>query len=160
MMFGEDKIGVRSGLSLCFPVFAALFFPQLLHIALDLRAEDADGTQFNVEMKKADRLRDRLPPALADWIVLFEHWHEEHFMATITDSAVLKARDKLEALSADAEARRLAFVRERALLDEASLLKDARGEGEKAALRRTAANLIYPHVLAPLRLFQSEPQQQ
>ncbi len=86
---------------------------------------------YLVEMRKADRQRDRLPPTLADWIILFEHWQEEALMATITDEAVLKARDKLGRLSADAETRRLAFVRERALLDEASLLKDAREEGRE-----------------------------
>lgn len=61
-----------------------------------------------------------------------------------------KARDKLAALSADAETRRLAFVRERALLDEASLLRDAceegmekgRVEGKDAARRETAIDLI------------------
>jgi DICT domain-containing protein len=58
-------------------------------------------------------------------------------MATITHEPVRKARDKLAALSADAETRRLAFVRERALLDEASLLKDAREEGpRRRELRR------------------------
>jgi hypothetical protein len=55
-----------------------------------------------------------------------------------------------QALSADAETRRLAFVRERTLLDEASLLNDAREEGlekgreegKDAARRETAVNLI------------------
>jgi DICT domain-containing protein len=56
-------------------------------------------------------------------------------MATITHEPVRKARDKLAALSADAETRRLAFVRERALLDEASLLKDAREEGREEGRR-------------------------
>ncbi len=67
-------------------------------------------------------------------------------MATITHEPVRKARDKLVDLSADAETRRLAFVRERALLDEASLLKDAREEGREEghnnALRQTAMTMI------------------
>jgi hypothetical protein len=49
---------------------------------------------------------------------------------------------RLRHLSADAETRRLAFVRERALRDERSLLKDAREEGRAEALRQTATNLI------------------
>ncbi len=97
-------------------------------------------------MKKADRIRERLPTELAAWITLFEHWQEDDLMATITHEPVQKARDKLAALSADAETRRLAFVRERALLDEASLLKDAREEGREegmdAVRRETAVNLI------------------
>jgi predicted transposase/invertase (TIGR01784 family) len=113
---------------------------------------------YLIEMKKADRLRERLPEPLPAWITLFEHWQEDPLMASITHEPVRKARDKLAALSADAETRRLAFVRERALLDEASLLKDARDEGlekglEKglhkgreegrdAARRETAMNLI------------------
>jgi hypothetical protein len=97
---------------------------------------------YLIEMKKADRLRERLPQPLAAWITLFEHWQEDPLMASITHEPVRKARDKLAALSADAETRRLAFVRERALLDEASLLKDAREEGKDAARRETALNLI------------------
>jgi len=50
-------------------------------------------------------------------------------MSRIADPPVRAALDKLRTLSADAEARRLAFVRERALHDEVSLLKDAREEG-------------------------------
>jgi hypothetical protein len=79
-------------------------------------------------------------------------------MNQIADEPVRAAFDKLKTLSADTEARRLAFVRERALHDEASLLKDARDEGREegrkegleigwdqgqaAALRQTATNLI------------------
>ena len=79
-------------------------------------------------------------------------------MSRIADPPVRAALDKLKTLSADAEARRLAFVRERALYDEVSLLKDAREEGweegreagleagreegRTEALRLTAINLI------------------
>jgi len=67
-------------------------------------------------------------------------------MSRIADPPVRAALDKLRTLSADAEARRLAFVRERALHDEVSLLKDAREEGWEAGrtetLRLTAINLI------------------
>ena len=93
-----------------------------------------------------------------DWIALFEHWHEDRTMTQITNEPVRTALNKLKTLSADDEARRLAFVRERALLDERSLLKDARDEGweegmevgreeglqagKAVALRETARNLI------------------
>jgi len=67
-------------------------------------------------------------------------------MGQIADEPVRTALDKLKTLSNDDEARRLAFVRERALLDERSLLKDAHDEGWEEgrleALRLTASNLI------------------
>jgi predicted transposase/invertase (TIGR01784 family) len=81
-----------------------------------------------VELKKAERL-GQLPPALSAWVTLFEHWQEEDSMSTITDADTRRAYDKLKSLSADDEARRLAFVRERALHDEAQLLLEAREEG-------------------------------
>jgi len=53
---------------------------------------------------------------------------------------------RIRELSADEEARRLAFVRERALRDEVSLLNDAekrgRMEGRTETMRETARNLI------------------
>jgi len=118
--------------------------------------------QLNLlELRKADRLK-QVTGALADWIALFKHWQEEDIMAQIANEPVRTAFDRLKALSNDDEARRLAFVRERALLDERSLLKDAHDEGweqgiEKGreqglaqgkqqgaieALRQTAKNLI------------------
>jgi predicted transposase/invertase (TIGR01784 family) len=105
--------------------------------------------QLNIiELKKAERL-GRLPPPLSAWITLFEHWKEEQRMSAITEEPVRRAYDKLKALSADEEARYRAFVRERALHDEATLLEEAREaglrEGRKEgrdALRETAANLI------------------
>jgi predicted transposase/invertase (TIGR01784 family) len=121
-----------------------------------------DELQLNViELKKAERL-GQLPPALSAWVTLFEHWQEENIMSAITDKPTRRAYDKLAALSADEEARRLAFVRERALHDEAQFLLEAREEGREEghkegrkeghkegqkkgrddALRQTAANLI------------------
>jgi len=106
-----------------------------------------------IEMRKADRL-GIATGALADWIALFEHWREEHTMSHIADDSVRAARAKLEALSADEETRRLAFVRERALSDERTLLREAREdgwaegkaegktEGKAEALGETAVNLI------------------
>jgi flagellar biosynthesis/type III secretory pathway protein FliH len=66
---------------------------------------------------------------LSAWVTLFEHWQEEDSMSHITDTDTRRAYDKLKSLSADDEARRLAFVRERALHDEAQLLLEAREEG-------------------------------
>jgi len=94
-----------------------------------------------VELRKADRVA-HLPPALRAWVTLFEHWQEEQRMSEITDEPVRRAYEKLKTLSQDAEARRLAFVRERALHDEATLLLEAREDGRDAALRETAANMI------------------
>jgi hypothetical protein len=107
--------------------------------------------------RKADRLSTR-PGALADWIALFEHWREEPTMSHIADESVRAAHAKLAALSADAETRRLAFVRERALSDERTLLREARedgqaegeakgraegkAEGKAEAFGETAVNLI------------------
>jgi hypothetical protein len=70
-------------------------------------------------------------------------------MSQIQDPSVRNAFGKLQGLSADAETRRLAFVRERALRDERSLLREAREEGREAgreegrtaALTETARNL-------------------
>ncbi|MCG5526481.1 hypothetical protein LRB11_16380, partial [Ectothiorhodospira haloalkaliphila] len=45
---------------------------------------------------------------------------------------VQQAMNRLKELSADEEARRLAFVRERALRDEVSLLNEAKREGRHA----------------------------
>ncbi|MFC3609214.1 hypothetical protein [Stutzerimonas tarimensis] len=51
-------------------------------------------------------------------------------MQRIESPAVQKARERLQALSADDEAQRLAFVRERALRDEVTEKAEARAEGK------------------------------
>jgi predicted transposase/invertase (TIGR01784 family) len=53
-------------------------------------------------------------------------------MAAVAHEPVKQAMSRIRQLSADEEARRLAFVRERALHDEVSLLNDARREGREA----------------------------
>jgi len=63
---------------------------------------------------------------------LFRYWQEEAIMDQIADEPVRTARDKLKTLGNDDEARRLAFVRERALLDERSLLEDMLSEYDVA----------------------------
>jgi len=109
-----------------------------------------------IELRKADRLRGtaaQTTGALAAWIALFKHWQEDDTMTQIADEPVRAVLNKLKDLSADAEARRLAFVRERALRDERSLLRDAREEGLEVgrkegrqegqkALHQTALNLV------------------
>ena len=50
-------------------------------------------------------------------------------MAAVTHESVKKVRGYIRELSADEEARRLAFVRERALRDEVSQLRYAENEG-------------------------------
>lgn len=98
-----------------------------------------------IELKKADRLGLDTGP-LRDWITFFEHWQETALMANITHPPVQRAMAQLQALSADDEARYRALARERALHDEATLLKDAEERGEKRGERRgredTARNLL------------------
>jgi predicted transposase/invertase (TIGR01784 family) len=102
-----------------------------------------------IELKKADRLK-RDQDRRADWITFFEHWREETTMAAIDHPPIREALSQIRALSADEEARRLAFVRERALHDEATLLKEAKQEGleegQKKSLeqgrRETARGLL------------------
>ncbi|WP_417595423.1 Rpn family recombination-promoting nuclease/putative transposase [Oceanospirillum sp.] len=93
-----------------------------------------DTLQLNlIEMKKADRL-GLGDQNLKDWITLFEHWQEEARMATIKHDAVKDVRGYIHNLSADEEARRLAFVRERAQRDEVALLREAEIRGEAQTL--------------------------
>jgi len=94
--------------------------------------------QLNLlELRKADRLK-QVTGALADWIALFRHWQEEDIMAHIANEPVRTAFDRLKTLSNDDEARRLAFVRERALLDERSLLKGAHDEGWEQGIEKAS----------------------
>ena len=81
-----------------------------------------------IELNKADRLGLASGP-LATWIQFFKHWKEELIMADVTYEPVKKALNRIKELSADEETRRLAFVRERALRDEVSLLSEAKREG-------------------------------
>lgn len=98
-----------------------------------------------IELKKADRLGLGAGP-LAAWVTFFEHWREEHTMSTIEHAPIQEALSRVRELSADEQARRLAFVRERALHDEVSLLKEAReegrDEGQQVAKRATALAML------------------
>jgi len=87
-------------------------------------------------------------------VSFFEHWREEQTMADIKHAPIRDALHRVRQLSADEEARRQAFVRERALHDEVTLLREAREEGReegrlegreegrRAVARETARNLI------------------
>ena len=55
-------------------------------------------------------------------------------MAAIAYPPVQQALEHIKALSADAETRRLAFVRERALHDEVSELRAAREKGKREGM--------------------------
>lgn len=88
-----------------------------------------------IELNKADRLG--LPEGpLRAWIIFFKHWQEELTMANVAHEPVKKAMSRIRELSADDETRRLAFVRERALRDEVSLLNDAKREEAQRILQR------------------------
>ncbi|BAU56982.1 hypothetical protein HH1059_03030 [Halorhodospira halochloris] len=56
-------------------------------------------------------------------------------MAKIAHEPVKRAMSRIRELSADEEARRLAFVRERALRDEVSQLNEARQEGRQEGIK-------------------------
>ena len=94
-----------------------------------------------IELPKADRL-GLAQPALRAWVAFFEHWQEESTMAAIAYPPVQQALDHIKALSADAETRRLAFVRERALHDEVSELRAEREIGKREGLETALARLI------------------
>lgn len=83
-----------------------------------------------IELRKADQLQ-LSPGPMAAWVTFFEHWQEDLKMADISHAPVQQAMSRIRQLSADEEARRLAFVRERALRDEVSFLNEARDEGRQ-----------------------------
>ncbi|TBV10489.1 Rpn family recombination-promoting nuclease/putative transposase [Stutzerimonas kirkiae] len=85
-----------------------------------------------IELPKADRLHSQGGSTLADWILYLKHWQEDVLMQSIESPAVKKAHARLQALSDDDEARRLAFVRERALHDEVTEKAEAEARGRLA----------------------------
>ncbi|SFU43535.1 hypothetical protein [Halomonas korlensis] len=91
-----------------------------------------------IELGKADRL-NLAPGPMAAWVTFFEHWQEELTMANVVHEPVKQAMSRIRQLSADEEAQRLAFVRERALRDEVSLLNDAKREGRVEVARNLIA---------------------
>jgi predicted transposase/invertase (TIGR01784 family) len=110
-----------------------------------------NALQMNlVELGKADRLGVPDGPLRA-WITFFKHWQEELTMANVAHEPVKKAMNRIRELSADEEARRLAFVRERALRDEVSFINDAerrgrregRQEGRQEGRREEAQRILH-----------------
>jgi len=95
-----------------------------------------------VELPKADRLRSRLSPILAQWITYFEHFREENVMQQIQHPPIQKAYQDLHALSGDELARREAFVRERAIRDAATERSEALAEGRTLGLIEGQATLL------------------
>jgi hypothetical protein len=96
--------------------------------------------QLNVvELPKADRLArashdnqatGAIAARLMAWVLYFKHSNEEHIMNQLAYPPVLEAMALLEALSEDEEARRLADVRERALIAERTEIEAAEERGE------------------------------
>ena len=99
-----------------------------------------------IELNKADRL-GLSPEPLRAWITFFKHWQQELIMTKFTHEPVQQAMNRLRELSADEETRRLAFVRERALRDEVSLLNEAKREGREEGREEVARNLIAMNLL-------------
>jgi len=111
----------------------------------ELRDRQRPGVVLNrclqlnlVELPKADRLRSRISPILAQWITYFEHFREEHVMQQIQHPPIQKAYQHLHALSGDELARREAFVRERALRDEIT----EKAEAEARGMAKGQANIL------------------
>lgn len=99
----------------------------------------SDQLQLNIiELKKADRLAPD-SESLKAWITFFEHWQEDALMANINHEPVKQAIGRIRELSADEEEKRLAFVRERALHDEATLMVEAKEEGIEIGYEKAKA---------------------
>ncbi|THF65698.1 Rpn family recombination-promoting nuclease/putative transposase [Pseudothauera nasutitermitis] len=133
---GEDYTRLKPVIGIHLLDFTLFDEPAQAHWCFELRDRRqprillGEELQLNVlELPKADRLLAHSHGVLADWVTWFEHWQEDDRMRHITHEPVLQAQDYLDALSANDEARRLAFVRERALRDEKTELKVAREEG-------------------------------
>lgn len=115
-----------------------------------------------IELNKADRLGVPEGPLRA-WITFFKHWQEDLTMADVAHEPVKKAMSRIKQLSADEEARHLAFVRERALRDEVSFLNEAREEGREEGReagrmetkREMACNLISMDLLTDAQIAQA-----
>ena len=90
-----------------------------------------------VELPKADRLgqNDRnLRKALSAWVTFFEHAKEADIMSRIDHPPVREALSKLRKISEDELNQLRAFARERALMDQNSLVDAARAEGHSDGL--------------------------
>ena len=80
-------------------------------------------------------------------------------MQSIERPAVQKARQNLQALSADEQARHLAFVRERALRDEVSEKAAAKAEGEKEGKQKGQSALLHRQLQAKFSILPADLEQ-
>jgi hypothetical protein len=107
-----------------------------------------DQLELNVlELPKAERLwqgsgQHPLLRAAKAWTTFFHHWQEGDVMAQVEHEPVAQAMDRLRELSADKEARRMAFVRERARRDEVSALRYTRQEGLAEGIEKGESTIL------------------
>ncbi|MCP4105155.1 MAG: hypothetical protein GY749_06410 [Desulfobacteraceae bacterium] len=97
--------------------------------------------KFEEKIKKSGKLRDRL----SQWLHFFNHAYEEgdETMRTHYENpAIHKAFGVLEALSADEETRRLAQIREDALMSEQYELDAAKRKGKKERDHEIALKML------------------
>ena len=79
---------------------------------------------------------------LADWITLFEHGQKDNTKQNVEYAPVQQALDRLKGLSADAETRQRAWVRERALLDENTAINAATARGMQQGMQQEARTML------------------
>ena len=98
-----------------------------------------------IELNKADRLGFPMI-GLHAWVTFFKHGREERIMAKVTHEPTRRALERLREISADEEAQRLAFVRERALRDDSVSTErgQARGTRGRAARSRRGHDTTHP----------------
>ena len=103
-----------------------------------------------VELPKADRLGQNgwkpLSAWLSAWVTFFEHAKDPEIMSQIDHPPVSEALSKLRKVSEDELNQLRAFARERALMDQNSLVNAARTEGfddgRSEGLTEGGANLL------------------
>ena len=144
---GEDYERLRSAIGIHLLDFSLFDDPGQSLWCFELRDRRQPGVRLGeelelnlVELPKIRRLDsastlaasgEQFPATLWSWIEFFEHWQEEGVLAQLDEPAVREAMARLERLSADDEARRAAFVRERALRDERAARREERAAGRE-----------------------------
>jgi len=121
-----------------FDLFTSPQQMQQAHWCFEMRDRWQPATKLGAEMElniielvKADRLHSTAAQSLAAWVAFFEHWSEESAMSQLSYPPVQQALDMLKNLSADAETRERARVRERALRDELTEIALAERRGRQ-----------------------------
>lgn len=148
---GEDYRKIRPVIGIHLLNFNLFQQPEQRNQAVwcfEMRDRDQPGVllgnelQLNlIELPKADSL-GLVSSRLAAWVLFFEHWQEESTMANIAYTPVQQALQRVRDLSADDETRRQAFVRERALHDEVTLLREATERGLKKGKAESLKRLL------------------